>query len=279
MGITGASGHIRIHLPQPADPAERPRGRPIILSAAAVAGCSEEAGADADGARQLASVDPDPSSHLYPVKRNPAYAEGGPDRPMTDPDLATSYNNFYEFGGHKNISRAAQALKIRPWTVTLDGEVSQPKTIDIDALLGQMPLEERVYRHRCVEAWSMVVPWSGFPLSALVKLAEPLSSAKYIRMETFMDPDSAKGQKQHWYPWPYIEGLTIDEAMNDLAFIATGLYGKPIPARTAPRCGWRYRGNTASNRPNPLSASRSLRNVRFRSGKRCNPASTASGRM
>ena len=92
-----------------------------------------------------------------------------------------------------------------------------------------MPLEERVYRLRCVEAWSMVVPWSGFPLSALVKLAEPLSTAKYVRMETFMDPDNAKGQKQHWYPWPYIEGLSIEEAMNDLAFIATGIYGKPMP--------------------------------------------------
>ena len=120
---------------------------PIILSAAALAGCSDGVSAEAEAARQRASVAPDPSSHLYPVKRNPAYADGGPDRPITDPDLATSYNNFYEFGGHKNISRAAQALKIRPWTVTLDGEVAQPKTIDIDALLGQMPLEERVYRH------------------------------------------------------------------------------------------------------------------------------------
>mgnify|MGYP003115897831 FL=1 len=202
---------------------------PMILSAAALAGCSDEASAEADAAKQLAAVPPDPSSHLYPVKRNPAYADGGPNRPITDPDYATSYNNFYEFGSHKDISRAAQALKIRPWTVTLDGDVAKPKTIDIDDLLDQMPLEERVYRHRCVEAWSMVVPWSGFPLSALVKLAEPLSSAKYIRMETFMDPETAKGQKQHWYPWPYIEGLTIEEAMNDLAFIATGIYGKPMP--------------------------------------------------
>jgi len=202
---------------------------PMVLSAAALTGCGEEATAEGDPASMIASVPPDPSSHLYPVKRNPAFADSGPGRALTDEDLATSYNNFYEFGSHKDIVRAAQALKIRPWTVTLDGEVAKPKTIDIDDLLEQMPLEERVYRHRCVEAWSMVVPWSGFPLAALVKLAEPLSSAKYVRMETFMDPETARGQKQHWYPWPYIEGLTIEEATNDLAFIATGIYGKPMP--------------------------------------------------
>lgn len=173
------------------------------------------------------AADPtDPSAHLYPVERNPRYTVT---RAMTEEKFATAYNNFYEFGSHKNIRKAAQALKTRPWTVVLDGLVEKPMEIGIDDLLKKMPLEERVYRHRCVEAWSMVVPWSGFPLSELVKLAEPLSSAKYIRMETFMDPETAKGQKQHWYPWPYIEGLTIEEAMNDLAFIATGIYGKPMP--------------------------------------------------
>ena len=215
----------------------------MILSAAALAGCSDEASAEADAAKQLASVEPDPSSHLYPVKRNPAFTDGGPDRPITDPDLATSYNNFYEFGSHKNISRAAQALKIRPWTVTLDGEVAKPKTIDIDDLLDQMPLEERVYRLRCVEAWSMVVPWSGFPLSALVKLAEPLSTAKYVRMETFMDPDNAKGQKQHWYPWPYIEGLSIEEAMNELQKGEYGFWANVNPE--VPHARW----SQASERP------------------------------
>lgn len=202
---------------------------PLALSATALTACGEDASADPGSAKQIADLPPDPSAHLYPFKRNPAFADGGPDHPLTAEDLATSYNNFYEFGSSKRIARAAQALKIRPWTVTFDGEVSKPQTIDIDDLLDKMPLEERVYRHRCVETWSMVVPWSGFPLAALVKLADPLSSAKYVRMETFMDPDTASGQKQSWYPWPYIEGLTIEEAQNDLAFIATGIYGKPMP--------------------------------------------------
>ncbi len=168
----------------------------------------------------------DPSAGLYPLKRNPRYRGG---RPMTSEELATTYNNFFEFGSHKRISRAAQRLRIRPWTVTIDGLVERPFTIAIDDLLKKMPLEERVYRHRCVEAWSMVVPWGGFPLAALVDLAQPLSSAKYLRMETFLDPKMAPGQKQSWYPWPYIEGLTLAEARNELAFMVTGIYGKPVP--------------------------------------------------
>jgi sulfoxide reductase catalytic subunit YedY len=107
--------------------------------------------------------------------------------------------------------------------------VEKPVSIGIDDLLKQMPLEERVYRHRCVEAWSMIVPWSGFPLAKLVELAKPLSSAKYIKMQTFQDPEIAPGQKQHWYPWPYVEGLTMAEATNELAFMVTGVYGKPVP--------------------------------------------------
>src|SRR5262249_13667192 len=104
-----------------------------------------------------------------------------------------------------------------------------PMTIDIDDLLKQMPLEERIYRHRCVEAWSIVVPWSGFPLKALVELAKPTSSAKYLVMTTFKDVSMAPGQKVFWYPWPYTEGLTMEEATNELAFIVTGMYGKPVP--------------------------------------------------
>ncbi|OUR79423.1 mononuclear molybdenum enzyme YedY [Alphaproteobacteria bacterium 46_93_T64] len=168
----------------------------------------------------------DPSAHLYPVKRNEAYVGG---RPLTPEDIATTYNNFYEFGSHKSISKAAQALKLRPWTVTIDGHVEKEQTLDIDDLLSKMPLEERVYRHRCVEAWSMVVPWSGFALKDLVALAAPTSKAKYLVMQTFQDKDVAPGQRQFWYPWPYTEGLTIEEATNDLAFMVTGLYGKPLP--------------------------------------------------
>ncbi|MGI9492961.1 MAG: protein-methionine-sulfoxide reductase catalytic subunit MsrP [Geminicoccaceae bacterium] len=174
----------------------------------------------------IAPPEPDPSAGLYPVERNTAFTL---DRELTPEKDAITYNNFYEFGSHKSISSAAQALRIRPWQVQLDGLVEKNQTIEIDDLLAKMPLEERLYRHRCVEAWSMAVPWSGFALRALVDQAKPLGSAKYVVMETFHDPEMAPGQGASWYPWPYVEGLTIEEATNDLAFIATGLYGKPIP--------------------------------------------------
>lgn len=168
-----------------------------------------------------------PSSHsLYPVPRNESFTL---DRPITNEQVATSYNNFYEFGSHKQISGDAQKLKIDPWKVTIDGMVEQKIEIDAHDLIRKMPLEERLYRHRCVEAWSMAVPWSGFPLKALVDMARPLGSAKYLRMETFVDTSVASGQRAFWYPWPYVDGLRLDEAQNDLAFIATGMYGKPIP--------------------------------------------------
>ncbi|WP_395016919.1 protein-methionine-sulfoxide reductase catalytic subunit MsrP [Dongia sp.] len=169
----------------------------------------------------------DPSAGLYPVKRNETYKL---DREVTSEGLSTHYNNYYEFDTSKDVADLAQALPIRPWTVTIDGMVEKPQTLDIDALLKQMPLEERLYRHRCVEAWSMAVPWSGFPLKRLVDLAAPLSSAKYLRFESFNNPDVAPGiSGQPWSPWPYIEGLTIAEATNDLAFMVTGMYGKPAP--------------------------------------------------
>ncbi len=166
------------------------------------------------------------------------------DREVTDAEYATTYNNYYEFGSSKNIWQKAQALPIRPWMVTIDGMVEKEMQIGVDELLAKMPLEERLYRHRCVEAWSMAVPWSGFQLSALVDLARPLGSAKYLRMETFHDPDNARGQAASWYPWPYIEGLTLAEARNELAFIATGLYGKVMPKQNgAPlrlAAPWKY---------------------------------------
>lgn len=169
-----------------------------------------------------------PSEQRYPAPRNAAYQI---DRPLTAEAEATTYNNFYEFGMTKNIWRAAQALPLRPWKVTIDGMVEKPIELDFDQLLAQMPLEERLYRFRCVEAWAMTVPWTGFPLKALVDLARPLSSAKYLEMQTFQNPAVAPAQKQYWYPWPYTEGLTVAEAVNELAFIATGIYGKPLPAQ------------------------------------------------
>jgi sulfoxide reductase catalytic subunit YedY len=179
--------------------------------------------------RAAAAADADPTADLYPLQRDPRYKFDERIPQLSDERLVTTYNNFYEFGSHKQIWKAAQALPTRPWTVALDGMVEQEQTLDIDDLIRRMPLDERVYRHRCVEAWSMAVPWSGFPLRALVDLARPLGSAKYLRMETFLDPDTAAGQKQFWYPWPYVEGLTMAEATNELAFVAIGLYGKPMP--------------------------------------------------
>lgn len=169
---------------------------------------------------------PDPTQDLYPVKRNEKYTL---DRPITPPEINGAYNNFYEFGSSKAIARAAQALKLRPWSVKLDGMVEKPQEIGLDDLIRQMPLEERLYRHRCVEAWSMAIPWSGFAMAKLVELAKPLASARYVRMETFKDASVASGQRQTWYPWPYTEGVTMEEAMNELAFLVTGAYGKPLP--------------------------------------------------
>ena len=170
-------------------------------------------------------ISDDPTYDLYPVDRNDSYDAG---RDITDASVATTYNNFYEFGTHKEIWRAAQSLPLRPWTVKIDGLVEREREIDMDDLIASMPLEERVYRFRCVEAWAMTVPWSGFEMSHLIKMAEPLSDARYVRMETFEDSSIASGQRQHWYPWPYVEGLTMEEAMNELTFMVTGLYGKPV---------------------------------------------------
>jgi sulfoxide reductase catalytic subunit YedY len=193
----------------------------IAVGAAALLGEAPMKAVEAAG-----EAEADPTAGLYPVKRNEKFVL---DRPITEEKLATTYNNFYEFGSQKEISRGAQALKLRPWTVKIDGMVEKEQTVDIDALIKAMPLEERLYRHRCVEAWSMAVPWSGFPMAAFVDYAKPLGGAKYVRMETFSDAANAPGQKQFWYPWPYIEGLTIAEATNELAFLVTGLYGKPVP--------------------------------------------------
>jgi len=176
-------------------------------------------------AQRIADL-PDPTKDLYPIRRNERFTL---DRPLTDEQVNATYNNFYEFGSSKTIGKQAQALKLRPWMVKIDGMVEAPREIGFDDLLKRMPLEERLYRHRCVEAWSMAIPWSGFAFAALVRLAQPLSSAKYVRMETFLDPSVASGQRQTWYPWPYVEGLTIAEAMNDLAFLAIGTYGHPMP--------------------------------------------------
>lgn len=178
------------------------------------------------GARRARAEDGGLAPELYPAELNERYEL---DRDITPEQQATTYNNFYEYGSHKQIWRAAQALRLQPWEVAVDGMVEEPMVIDAEELIRKMPLEERLYRFRCVEAWAMAVPFTGFPLAELVRFAQPLSGARYVEMQTFHDADMAPGQRQFWYPWPYIEGLTLDEATNELAFIATGLYGKPIP--------------------------------------------------
>jgi sulfoxide reductase catalytic subunit YedY len=204
------------------------------MGGATIAGALPLAPAAAEGA--------DPSAKLYPVQHNPKFTL---DRPVTAEKLATTYNNFYEFGSHKSIWHDAQKrLKVRPWTVKIGGMVDKPVELGIDDLLAKMPLEERLYRHRCVETWSMAVPYSGFPLKALVDLAQPQAGAKYLVMQTLANPSIFPGQREFYYPWPYTEGLTMAEATNELAFIATGLYGKPIvPQNGAPlrlAVPWKY---------------------------------------
>ncbi len=188
----------------------------------------------------LASL-PDPTADLYPARRIEKYAL---DRPITDEKINAHYNNFYEFNSSKEVSDQAQKLSLRPWTVKIDGMVEKPVEVGIDDLIRKLTLEERTYRHRCVEAWSMAIAWTGFPFSRLVDFARPLGSAKYVEMQTFNDPKVAPGLRQTWYPWPYIEGLTMAEATNELAFLATGAYGHPIakqqgaPLRLA--VPWKY---------------------------------------
>jgi sulfoxide reductase catalytic subunit YedY len=173
-----------------------------------------------------AFADTDPSAALYPFKKNDKYK--GP-RALTPEKDAATYNNYYEFGSSKRISEAAKALPLRPWEIKVSGMVEKPFTIGVDDLMKKMPLEERVYAHRCVEAWSMVVPWSGFAMKPFVELCKPLASAKYIVMKTFQNPKVAPGQRAAWFPWPYTEGLTMEEAANELTLLVTGVFGKPLP--------------------------------------------------
>jgi sulfoxide reductase catalytic subunit YedY len=154
------------------------------------------------------------------------------DEPRTPYEAVTTYNNYYELGLSKSDpAELAGTLKPRPWTITVEGEVERRQRIDIETLLGWFPLEERVYRMRCVEAWSMVIPWLGFPLAALVKRLGPTSRAKWIAFATLYDPEQLPGQQRAVLDWPYTEGLRIDEAMHPLAMLAVGLYGKPLPGQ------------------------------------------------
>jgi len=168
-----------------------------------------------------------------------------PGEPLTSFEDVTNFNNFYEFTTNKEgVARLAKDFKASPWTVAVGGMVSKPMTFGIEDLVKKFAQEERTYRMRCVEGWSMVIPWLGFSLAALLKEVEPLSGAKYVRFETLLDPLQFPGQRDKMYPWPYIEGLRLDEAMNELTILSTGLYGKSLlPQNGAPLrlvVPWKY---------------------------------------
>lgn len=192
------------------------------LGASDLTGCGP-----AKDAPRIGAQEHPPAPDLYPARNNPSFRL---DRPITDPIYAASYNNFYEFSTSKgNVYRKAARLTTSPWQVEIGGRVEKPRVFDIDELIRAMPLEERLYRFRCVEAWAMAVPWTGFAMSALIKRAQPLSSARYVRFVTFLKPDEAPNQAPAYGPWPYSEGLTMAEATNELTLLATGIYGQPMP--------------------------------------------------
>lgn len=165
--------------------------------------------------------------------------------PLTSFESITNYNNYYEFStGKEDVARLAENLITSPWTVSIGGHVRYPKTYDVDDLIKKFSQQERIYRLRCVEGWSMVIPWLGFPLAELLDEVEPTTTARYVRFETLFDPEQMPGQKNRWYQWPYVEGLRLDEAFNDLAILSTGLYGKSLsPQNGAPLrlvVPWKY---------------------------------------
>ncbi len=187
------------------------------VAAAAAVGCGERLSADG------------PIHPSTPALEGPRSAKFVLDGALTDPVAAARYNNFYEFTQDKDVWRHVERFERRPWTVEVAGLVQKPRTYDIDELL-KLPLEERLYRHRCVEAWYMDVPWTGFPLRKLIEASQPLAKAAHVRFVSFLKKDQAPGQKQfNWYTWPYYEGLRLDEAMNELCLATLGIYGHELP--------------------------------------------------
>ncbi len=167
--------------------------------------------------------------HTYPAIQNPGFTL---ERPLTDEAVAAKYNNYYEFSARKNVWKYVEGFKARPWTISISGLVKRPGVYDVDKLTSRFGLEERLYRFRCVEAWAMAVPWTGFPLKKLIDMVEPSSNARYIIFRSKKDKQVYRQQKiRFWLPWPYTEGLTMAEAMNELSFMATGIYGHVLPAQ------------------------------------------------
>ena len=185
------------------------------------------------GSALLAACAPSVTETAVPAKDTPVIPSGKIDElgdPANSFEDITHYNNYYEFTTNKEgVASLAEDFNPSPWTVEVFGLVNKPKTFGIEDLLGKFTQEERIYRLRCVEAWSMVIPWTGFTLAGLLKEVEPTSDAKYVRFETVYRPEEMPGQSSPFYPWPYQEGLRLDEAMHDLTILATGLYGLPMP--------------------------------------------------
>ena len=182
-------------------------------------------------ASQLHAADaaaPAVAAKKYPFPRNKEFDPAGVK--LTDQQVAGTYNNFYEFSTSKDrVHKLTEKFVIDPWPIEIGGLVEKPMKLDVKELVEMMPLEERIYRLRCVEAWSMTVPWTGFPMSKLIEKVQPKPEAKFVRFQTFYRPAQAPGFADTNYPWPYTEGLRIDEAMNPLALFVTGIYGKPLP--------------------------------------------------
>ena len=191
-----------------------------------ILGCEQGKGQEVNS-KLAATLD---TASLGTVKRNPTFSTV--DRPTTDLTLAGQYNNYYEFGSTKSIWQAAQALPTEDWKVEVTGLVKNPRTYDLDDLQKTFPLEERIYRFRCVEAWSMVIPWIGFPMKSLIAAVEPTDKAKFVRFTSYYDSKITVGP--FWslgrtLPWPYTEGLRLEEMANELAFFAIGNYGHMLP--------------------------------------------------
>jgi sulfoxide reductase catalytic subunit YedY len=218
--------HKRLGLDLPAreiTPESAYFNRRALLQASAAAA----AGAGLVMRGEPAHAVPEANYKVLPGVKKTAFSVNEPQTPWKD---VVTYNNFYEFGTDKaDPAERAHTLKTRPWTVSFEGELKKPQTMDLDALLKAFPLEERVYRFRCVEAWSMVIPWVGFPLGALIKQLEPTSRAKYVAFTTLLAPEQMPGQRRSVLDWPYVEGLRMDEALHPLTLLAVGVYGRVLP--------------------------------------------------
>jgi sulfoxide reductase catalytic subunit YedY len=231
---------VRTRLPEPSSSEITPEGlylrrREFIKNAALSVGTAAVFGS---GLVWLVGQRPPPDAPDQPpltqeVAVAPEPASPGQydtDEQMTAYQAVTTYNNYYEFGVDKDEpARNAHTLRTRPWTISVEGEVARPQVIDVDTLLSWFTPEQRVYRMRCVEAWSMVIPWLGFPLADLIKRLEPTGNAKFVEFTTLLDQEQMPGQRDPILKWPYVEGLRMDEAMHPLTLMAVGLYGKVLP--------------------------------------------------